>query len=75
MYLSNAATGFDYSEEEYLTAGERIWNITRLFNLREGIARDDDSLPGRMFEPMMGGATDGIKTERGDVQQNARRVL
>lgn len=59
--MLNAATGFDYSEEEYLTAGERIWNIIRLFNLREGITRDDDSLPGRMFEPMMGGATDGIK--------------
>ena len=27
------------------TTGERIWNLIRLFNVREGFARDDDALP------------------------------
>ncbi len=44
-------TGWDLSEEEYLLAGERIWNHIRLFNIREaGISRKDDTLPPRMFE-------------------------
>ncbi|HDQ92493.1 MAG TPA: aldehyde ferredoxin oxidoreductase [Synergistetes bacterium] len=44
-------TGWDISEEEYLAAGERIWNHIRLFNMREaGISRKDDTLPPRMFE-------------------------
>lgn len=49
--LLNAATGFNYSKEEYLIAGERIWNMTRLFNIREGIKRDN-RLPQRLHQPL-----------------------
>lgn len=59
--MLNTATGFKYTAEEYLLAGERIWNLVRLFNVREGITREDDNLPKRIFEPIKGGATDGIK--------------
>jgi len=45
------AIGIDYTVEEYRKVGERIWNLTRLFNIREaGISRKDDTLPPRMFE-------------------------
>lgn len=45
------AIGIEYGKEEYLKVGERIWNLTRLFNIREAsIAMEDDSLPPRMFE-------------------------
>ncbi len=44
------ATGFDYTVEEYLKCGERIWNLIRVFNCREGISRKDDTLPARIFE-------------------------
>jgi len=30
--------------------GERIWNLVRIFNLREGFTRKDDTLPARFFE-------------------------
>ena len=44
-------TGWDITEEEYLAAGERTWNHTRLFNAREaGISKKDDTLPPRMLE-------------------------
>jgi len=59
--LLRTATGFNYTPESYLLAGERIWNLTRLFNIREGVSRADDTLPKRVFEPMKGGATDGVK--------------
>ena len=30
-------------------AGERIWNLGRLFNVREGVSRKDDYLPPRIL--------------------------
>jgi len=43
--------GVNLNEKEYLKVGERIWNLVRLFNIREaGISRKDDTLPERMFE-------------------------
>ncbi len=47
--LLDAATGVDYSREEFLKCGERIWNLERLFNIRAGFSRKDDSLPERFF--------------------------
>ncbi len=35
---------------ELETAGERIWNLFRLFNVREGFKIADDSLPERIFK-------------------------
>jgi len=46
-----AVTGIGFTEEDYLRAGERIWNLTRAFNIREaGVGRKDDTLPPRVFE-------------------------
>ena len=50
-----AAVGLDLSTAELRTAGERIWNLTRAFNAREGFARGDDELPPVLERP----ATDG----------------
>jgi len=45
-----AITGIEFSEEDYLRGGERIWNLARIFNIREaGISRKDDTLPPRVF--------------------------
>ncbi len=41
-------TGEVFSREEILRTGERIFNLKRLFNLREGITGKDDSLPVRV---------------------------
>lgn len=48
--LLSAATGVDYSSEEFLKCGERIWNLERLFNIKNGFSRKDDTLPERFFE-------------------------
>jgi len=42
--------GIDMDKIEFLNIGERIYNLTRLFNTREGISRKDDRLPKRMHE-------------------------
>lgn len=57
----------DLSEEELKVTGERIWNLTRLFNLREGFSREDDKLPERMKKPLggEGPASGNFITEKG----------
>jgi aldehyde:ferredoxin oxidoreductase len=48
--LLAAATGIDYTDEDVLLAGERIWNLERVWNLRAGIDAAQDTLPRRMLE-------------------------
>jgi aldehyde:ferredoxin oxidoreductase len=55
-----AITGFDYDKDRLMLAGERIWNLQRAFNAREGFARADDRLPQRLTaEPAPAGASKG----------------
>ena len=46
-----AATGLEEfkDSEEILNIGERVNNMVRCFNLREGLTKADDTLPGRFF--------------------------
>ena len=48
--MMNYATGASYTEETLLQAGERIYNLERLFLLKAGFTREDDTLPKRMLE-------------------------
>lgn len=55
--LYSAVTGFELSGQDLLLAGERIWNLERLYNLREGFSAADDRLPTRLLtEPNAQGA-------------------
>ena len=61
MELLNAATGANYSIEELEKAGERICNAERLFLVRAGFSRKNDTLPPRITEePMPGGPAKGL---------------
>jgi aldehyde:ferredoxin oxidoreductase len=58
--LIAAATGHPYQADEMMTIGERIWNLGRLFNVREGFSRADDYPPPAIFErPLPTGAAAG----------------
>ncbi len=48
--MVNAATGTELTVEDTLLAGERIWNLERLFNLAAGIEPAQDTLPKRLLE-------------------------
>lgn len=54
-----AAVGREYTEEQLRTAGERIWTLIRLFNLREGFSSADDRLPDTLTRPLGDGPTAG----------------
>ena len=59
--LMNAGTGTTYTPEELLVAGERIYNIERLFNKEAGMKSEDDRLPKRMTEePIVDGPSKGM---------------
>jgi aldehyde:ferredoxin oxidoreductase len=61
LELLNAATGVGYSLEELVRAGERIWNAERLFLVRAGFRRKEDSLPDRMTQdPLPDGPSKGM---------------
>ncbi|WP_049970671.1 aldehyde ferredoxin oxidoreductase family protein [Haladaptatus cibarius] len=55
--------GFGRSREELLRIGERVWTMTRLFNVREGFSREDDLLPVALQKPVSGDDRDGERLE------------
>ena len=58
----NLATGFNHTVKSYLKCGERIWNLVRLFNIRESPDLIEDLLPERMFKDSFSrGPAKGIK--------------
>ncbi|MCW3489151.1 aldehyde ferredoxin oxidoreductase family protein [Dethiobacter alkaliphilus] len=58
--LLTYATGFEYTAESVLEAGDRCNNVERLFNLAEGYTAADDTLPKRFLEESLPeGATKG----------------
>jgi aldehyde:ferredoxin oxidoreductase len=58
--LYTFATGIEIDEKAMWFAAERIINLERAFNVREGITRKDDTLPKRFTcEPLTEGASAG----------------
>lgn len=47
--LLNSITGWDMDLAGFMKTGERICNLTRMFNVRRGISRADDTLPARIL--------------------------
>lgn len=58
--LVSLVTGRETSPEQLRKAGERIWNLGRLFNVREGFSAVDDIVPRRLLiEPLRAGPAAG----------------
>jgi aldehyde:ferredoxin oxidoreductase len=58
--LLSSGTGFDFTADEIMTIGDRIWNVERLFNIKAGFTSEDDTLPPRLLnEPMPEGPSKG----------------
>ncbi len=65
----NAVTGWETSLWELLKVGERTVTMARVFNIREGFGRKDDTLPDRLFEPLEGGPLQGKGINRKEFQE------
>ncbi len=55
----NLATGWQNSMEELMSTGERIFTLKRLYNVKLGLSRKEDVLPGRFLKPLEEGAAAG----------------
>ena len=45
----SAVTGMQYATGDMIKVGERVWNLERLYNNREGFTPQDDTLPPRLL--------------------------
>jgi len=61
-------TGWDMNADDLRLAGERINNIKKQFNIREGWRRADDTLPPRVFqEALPTGVAAGVGLDKQDL--------
>jgi len=59
--FATAVTGEDMNITRLMQIGERIYNLERMFNIKAGLKRQDDSLPERFLsEPLKEGFSKGI---------------
>jgi aldehyde:ferredoxin oxidoreductase len=70
VMLVNAATGFGYTVDGLKQVGARAWTMERLYNLREGLGRKDDTVPERFFTlPIHDGPSKGAVVNREDFEK------
>jgi aldehyde:ferredoxin oxidoreductase len=66
--LMEAVTGLPFTAEEVQKVGERVNNLAKAFNVREGFTRADDTFPERlMTEPLKAGASKGQLISKEDL--------
>ncbi|MHA1612405.1 MAG: aldehyde ferredoxin oxidoreductase family protein [Promethearchaeota archaeon] len=51
--FASTITGLEISVKDLMKIGERVYNLERLYNLREGLTSEDDTLPKRFLEEVM----------------------
>jgi len=68
--MVKAVTGMELSVADLFTIGERVYNLQRAFNVREGLDRKADSLPPRVFEdPIPKGVSKGSRIKRSEFER------
>ncbi|MCW3982349.1 MAG: aldehyde ferredoxin oxidoreductase family protein [Candidatus Bathyarchaeota archaeon] len=68
--MVKAVTGMELSLADLFTIGERVNNLQRAFNAREGLDRRADSLPPRVFaDPIPKGASKGSRIKRSEFER------
>jgi len=68
--LLEAVTGLIFTPDEIQKVGERLNNLAKVFNIREGFTRTDDTFPERlMTEPLKDGASKGQVITKDDLKK------
>lgn len=65
------ATGYEMGFKDFMMVGERIWNLIRLINLREGLTKkDEERMPARFCEePLPSGPARGHYISKSDLEK------
>jgi aldehyde:ferredoxin oxidoreductase len=62
--LISNATGWEFGVDDFRQGGERTYNLARAFCVREGMDREQDTLPDRLMEdPLPEGPAEGMVNE------------
>ncbi len=75
--MVNPVTGFEYkSPRDLEKVGERVTNLARLFNLREGFTEKDDTLPERsLHEPLIEGPAKGHTVDLEPMKKRYYKIM
>lgn len=65
--MISAGTGLEMTGKDFLRVGARIWNLERIFNMREGFTSEDDRLPKRFSEPLPEGGSRNRVSHAGEL--------
>ena len=58
--MLSALTGITYSTEDFMQAGDRVWNLERMWNIKAGFTSADDKVPDRLMKnPLKTGVAAG----------------
>ena len=57
--LINAVNGYHWELADMIKCGERGWNLKRLINLKLGLHRENEKLPGSIMRPLTNGGAKG----------------
>jgi aldehyde:ferredoxin oxidoreductase len=70
--MIGTCVGWEFTVKDFRQVGERVYNLARAFNVREGLTRADDALPRRLLEePLPEGPAEGHKVEKFDQMLDA----
>lgn len=67
--IVHAVTGWDTTVYEGMRVGERAITLARLFNLREGFSKEQDSFPPKMYKAFDTGALKGVAFDKETVDK------
>lgn len=66
----NIVTGKDWDMDKLMKVSERVRNLERMFDVRQGISRQDDTLPKKFFdEPLKQGPYKGEVMDKAKFEQ------
>jgi len=71
--ILSAVTGWETTSWELMKVGERVLNMARAFNIREGITAEDDWLPERFFHPQTSGPLSKVSVKHDELKE-AKRI-
>jgi len=70
----NAVTGYDYSVDDFLAAGQRAWVLKRALNNMMGITARDDRLPKKVLTPLLDGAAAGSSPDEERMREEYYKI-
>ena len=65
--LLEGVTGLEFTMDDMNTIGERVWNLERVFNLKAGLTKADDTLPDRILNDAVSGDNNPAKGRVGQL--------